>query len=310
MKPVNRNATANACALLEYLYDVAGKKIIAGQHTQTREQEELSYIYDKTQRYPKLIGYELLSYSPNINFNDASKECLDEVYDNQGTLKTALERAQNNNDIITFTFHWFSPLYGRDKSFYAKNTDFDPAAVLIQGTKEQNAFYHDLDVIAQELHPFLEKDIPILWRPFHESDGEWFWWGRKGADIAKQLYLLMYDHFVNYHHLNNLLWVWNALDAYPGDDYVDVVSIDVYLEKYKETDYKDEYLKLISKTSQNKVAALGEVGYLPDINIWNETKIPWAYFMSWSKEFIIGEQYNKTDKLIELYQNENVITEL
>lgn len=45
------------------------------------------------------------------------------------------------------SFHWFSPVGGHDKSFYAKNTDFDAT------------------------------HIPVLWRPFHESDGDWFWWG-------------------------------------------------------------------------------------------------------------------------------------
>ena len=79
MKPVNENATKEAKELLAYLYETAGKKIITGQHTQTNPMEEITYIHEKTGAYPKLQGFELLSYSPNINYADASEACLTEV---------------------------------------------------------------------------------------------------------------------------------------------------------------------------------------------------------------------------------------
>ena len=113
--------------------------------------EEAVYIEEKTGRLPKLRGFELLGYSPNINYDDATYECLKEVYDNRGTLKTAFEWAKETGDILTFSFHWFSPLYGKDKSFYAKNTEFDASKILTEGTPERKAFYHDMDVIAKLL---------------------------------------------------------------------------------------------------------------------------------------------------------------
>ena len=76
---------------------------------------------------------------------------------------------------------------GRDKSFYAKNTVFDASRILIDGTPERASFYRDMDIIAEELKKFREADIPILWRPFHESDGDWFWWGAKGPETANEL---------------------------------------------------------------------------------------------------------------------------
>lgn len=309
-KPVNKNASKEACELLEYLVETAGKQIISGQHTQTIPMEEISYIREKTGKEPKLRGFELLSYSPNINYDDSSEPCLTEVYENRGTLEEALKWGTSSDGILTFSFHWFSPLGGRDKAFYSEHTDFDPEQVLIQGTKEREAFFSDLDRIAELLMPFRDAHIPVLWRPFHESDGKWFWWGRKGPKVACELYKLVYQLFVDEYHLDNLLWVWNCRlsDGYPGDEYVDVISVDIYLEKSYKTDYKKEYEELISNTTKNKVAALAEIGYLPDIDMLSESKVPFAYFMTWSKEFIIGEQYNSVESLREVYASPYVVT--
>ena len=273
--------------------------------------EEISYIKEVTGKTPKLRGFELLAYSPNINEKDAGEACLTEVYENRNTLKTAMKWAKESDGILTFSFHWFSPLGGRDKSFYAEHTDFDPEKVLEEGSPERKAFYHDMAVIAGYLKEFCDAGIPILWRPFHESDGTWFWWGSKGPEVARELYLLMYDYYVNDWHLDNLLWVWNCRlpEGYPGDAYVDVVSVDIYLPEYKPTDYADAYGKLIKATSSDKVAALAEVGYMPDVDCLAQSHTPWAYYMTWSKEFCIGEQYNSKENLRRMYDSDYAVTE-
>lgn len=305
----NYNATPKTKELLNYLSDIAGKKIITGQHTQTNSMEEIDYIENITGKQPKLRGFELLSYSPNINYNDADESCLTEVYENHGTVDTALKWANENNGIITFTFHWFSPIGGHDKSFYAQNTDFDVTHVLLENTPERKAFFCDMDVIAEHLKKFKASDIPILWRPFHESDGDWFWWGAKGPEVAKELYKLMYDYYTNVHKLNNLLWVWNCRlnEGYPGDEYVDVISVDIYQPEYSSTDYCEDYEKLIAETTKNKVAALAEVGYMPDIDILKKNHTPWAYYMTWSKEFCMGEQYNRIEQVKKMYDSDYAI---
>lgn len=304
-KTSNPNACASAKRLLNYLSETAGKAIITGQHTQTKPMEEIDYIRDNTGKEPLLRGFELLAYSPNINYDDASQECLTEVYENRETVETALDWARKTNGIVTLTFHWFSPLGGHDKSFYSKNTDFDAEKVLIENTHERVVFYHDMDVIAHELRKFQKADIPVLWRPFHEAEGDWFWWGAKGPVIASKLYCMMYEYYTNILHLDNLIWVWNCpvKEAYPGDEYVDIVSVDVYLTSYEKTDYHIQYEQLIKETSPNKTAALAEVGYIPDINILEQSHIPWAYYMTWSKEFCIGEQYNSLDNLKSMYDS-------
>ena len=110
---------------------------------------------------PKLQGFELLAYSPNINYEDASKECLTEVEENKETVETAIKWAKETKGIVTICFHWFSPIGGRDKSFYARNTDFDATKVLIEGTPEREAFYADMDVIAGELKKFQNERVLV-----------------------------------------------------------------------------------------------------------------------------------------------------
>ena len=305
-KTANKNATKATEKLLNFLEETAGRKIITGQHTQTNPMEEIDYIREVTGKEPLLRGFELLSYSPNINYEDAAEDCLTEVYENRGTVETALEWAKNTNGIVTLTFHWFSPLGGRDKSFYTKNTEFDAEMILKENTPEREAFYRDMDVIAEELRKFQEADVPVLWRPFHEAYGDWFWWGAKGSVVASKLYCMMFEYYTNVLHLDNLLWVWNCpiREAYPGDAYVDIVSVDIYLEKYEKTDYYKEYKNLVNQTSSNKVAALAEIGYLPDIALVEQSHVPWAYYMTWSKEFCIGEKYNSKINLSNIYKSD------
>ena len=90
---------------------------------------------------------------------------------------------------------------------------------------------------------------------------------------------------------------------------MDVVSVDVYLEAASDTDYSQEYEALVAATSANKVAALAEVGYLPDIEMLEQSGTPWAYFMLWSKEFCIGEEYNTREKLQKVYASDYVVFE-
>ena len=98
------------------------------------------------------------------------------------------------------------------------------------------------------------SDAESYWRPYHEMNGVWFWWGdKKGPDGYQKLFKMMFDRFVNVHKLNNLLWVWNAnglrdlpfdqaysyADYYPGPDYVDVLATDVYHFDYEQKDYNE-----------------------------------------------------------------------
>ena len=84
MTTADPKATKETVELWNYLHAVAGKQIITGQHTQTIPCEEIDYIRQVTGKEPKLRGFELLAYSPNINYEDASPECIQEVEENKG----------------------------------------------------------------------------------------------------------------------------------------------------------------------------------------------------------------------------------
>ncbi len=310
MKPINSHASSEAAALLEYLYEVAGRQIITGQHTQTVPMEEIDYIAKQTGKRPKLQGFELLSYSPNISYENASPECKKEVDENRETVEAALRWASETDGIVSLCFHWFSPIGGEDKSFYTEHTDFDASQVLIKGTPQRQAFFHDLDQIAKQLRRFQEKRIPVLWRPLHEAEGAWFWWGAKGPALARELYRLMYHYYTDELHLDNLLWVWScpARDGYPGDEYVDVIGWDIYAKPHTVTDYASQYRELMENTGSTKVAALTEVGVLPDIELLGKSHVPWAYYMTWSKEFCMSEEHNTNAALQKLYASSLSIT--
>ena len=172
--PANPSALPCVHRVMEYLAGLAGNGILTGQHTQTMAQEELHHIEKITGRQPALLGFELLAYSPNINDLETDEACMTEVQNNYGTLKRAWEWAEQKG-LITFTWHWFSPLGGHGKSFFTENTDFDADRALTEGTPENRAIISDMDTMAGILRPFCDRQVPILWRPFHESEGKWFW---------------------------------------------------------------------------------------------------------------------------------------
>ncbi|WP_458127065.1 glycosyl hydrolase [Paenibacillus sp. Z3-2] len=308
--PCNPNASEEVRSVLNYFHEIQGNGIITGQHTQTMAQEELNYIHQVTGKWPALCGFELLGYSPNINYEDSGEECLLEVTENQDTLQKAWEWTQKCRGLLTFTWHWFSPLGGRDKSFYTEHTDFNVSKAITEGTKEYQALLSDMDHMAEILREFCDKRIPILWRPFHEAEGTWFWWGSQGPAIAKELYRIMYERYTKYHNLTNLIWVWNSplVEGYVGDDVVDIISRDMYPPAHQHTDLRKEYEELVSVTRVPKLAAIGEIGPIPSVRSLSTSRIPWLWFMTWSQDFGKTEKFTTKEELRSAYHCDYAIT--
>jgi hypothetical protein len=93
--------------------------------------------------------------------------------------------------------------------------------------------------VAWHLRQLRDAGVPVLWRPYHEMNGAWFWWGQKrGDDGYRKLYRMLFARLVRFHHLNNLIWIYGANEIregvdgyepyYPGPDVVDVLATDVY----------------------------------------------------------------------------------
>lgn len=307
--PCNPNALPCVHRMMDYLGQLSGHGILTGQHTKTRGMEELRHIEKITGKQPALVGFELLSYSPNINYLDADEECLTEVQDNFGTLQQAWQWAAQKG-VVTLTWHWFSPLYGHNKAFYTEQTTFDASLALIPGTPENKALLADMDVMAGYLRPFCEAGVPILWRPFHEGDGDWFWWGAKGPETLKGLWRLMYDRYTNLHGLNNLIWVWNSPvpACYPGDDVVDLISRDLYPPAHQHTAQSEKLAELKLITPQPKIALIGETGTIPSAAALAEEQSQWVSYMTWCGGFTLTEDNTTYEELRAMYNHPWAVT--
>lgn len=168
----------------------------------------------------------------------------------------------------------------KDYAFYKADTEFDATNATMEGTWENKVFTEDLKNAAAYLKLLRDADIPVLWRPFHEAAGGWFWWGKDAASF-KSLWIAMFNYFKT-EGLDNLIWVWttegNDADWYPGDQYVDIVGRDVY---NKETaDCVSEYTS-IAENYGNKIVSLSECGTVGLISEQWASGARWSWFMPW-----------------------------
>jgi len=293
----NPNASKEAKELIRFLESIQGKRILSGQHSNKASCPDIGYIKRMTGKTPAVLGFDLLSYSNAVETPESTWECIDEVENNKRSVEAALEWA-GKGAVITLTWHWFSPTKGRNKSFYAENTDFVLPKVLKEKGMDYEAMLLDLERIAGVLKAFKDEKVPVLWRPLHEADGNWFWWGANPAAF-KELYRLMYKLFTEKYRLDNLIWVLNApgTEYYPGDDVVDINSIDSYADKIKGTALKGDFERLSQASTGKKPNAIGEIGTIPDLDALQEGEIPWLWYMLWNS-FPADPQWNTVDGLI------------
>lgn len=302
--PVNKNASAEAKELLSYIASLDGK-ILSGQHCYSHEP---SKYYEKvkeiTGKYPAIWGADFYWSNGEI---DPGERIVNEA------IKKYAEGA-----IITLMWHVGRPSddapYGWKESVQSRISDEEWEDLLTPGTTMHERWLEQIDGLAVHLKKLQNQNIPILWRPYHEMNGVWFWWGNKrGKNGFPKLWRMMFDRLVNYHKLNNLIWVWNAnaprdipqdeafnyKDFYPGHEFVDVLATDVYHFDYEQKDY--EQLLALAK---GKPIALGEVGQLPKTNIL-EAQPRWSWFMVWSGWLLTA---NTEDRVREVYQYSKTIS--
>lgn len=280
--PVNQHASPEARALLSCLYQVSGHSILSGQHN-TPGHQPVSAMSEKageiTGKYPALWGSD-------FGFTATGMDGID----NRPAIIAEAIRQYYQGSIITLMWHSVSPLDHEPgewkKNVWHKMTEAEWNELITPGTPLNKHWLAQLDVIAGYLKQLSDAHVPVLWRPFHEMNGNWFWWcGKKGDKGIKALWRLEYDYLVNSHHLNNLIWVWSPnapggnagpyADYFPGHDFVDVLAVDVY-HGFKQPFY-DELVALAA----GKPVALGEVGQVPDPAIL-DAQPRWVWFMVWN----------------------------
>lgn len=223
--PVTPNANSDASALLAYLASVYGSHILAGQ----QDPASLAWVTQNIGKTPAVLGVDFMDYTASRTSRGAVSSDVD----------SALAFAQQGG-IVTFCWHWGAPagLYDTPEhpwysGFYTDATDFDVAAALADPAgANYTLLMQDIDAIAAQLKKLQSAGVPVIWRPLHEAEGGWFWWGARGPEPAKQLWRVLYERLTNVHGLRNLVWEWNSVapEWYPGDDVVDLVSADTYAQ--------------------------------------------------------------------------------
>lgn len=169
--------------------------------------DELSNKVQKiSQAYVGVHGYEMGAISGQSDATEAAQR--------KNVVDSAI-RWDRSGGIVTMTFHEALP--GRPLTWanvQAKVSQAEFNKYVTPGTAQYNLLIADLDKVAVSLKQLRDAGVPVLWRPYHEMNGDWFWWGNKTN--FNQLWNIMYDRFTNTHQLNNLLWVWspNAPNSY------------------------------------------------------------------------------------------------
>ncbi|MCI0511754.1 glycoside hydrolase family 26 protein [candidate division KSB1 bacterium] len=299
--PVNPNASKEARNLLAYLYNLKGNKILSGQHNYPKElNRSTDSVREITGKYPVVWG---------CDFEDKNNR--------QPMLQEAI-RKHAQGCIITLMYHQGAPVDNIPKHLehpvrYVMNTQ-EWQDLVTPGTRIHQNWLADIDSVAAGLKLLQDHKIPVLWRPYHEMNGSWFWWcDKKGEAGIKKLWKMMFDRFTHDHQLNHLIWVWNANAPrdwendeaydyaiyYPGHEYVDVLATDIYKADYKQS-HHDQLLEL----GQGKLIALGECGILPTPEILAGMN-QFVWFMDWAN--FIWEA-NKREDVQRLYHDPRVLT--
>lgn len=305
--PVNQNASPEAKALLKTIYDNQGKTTFSGQHCYPLYSDIL------IERVDNLTGSHPVVYGQDFGYSKMNS--LDGINFRQRVVDNAI-KWHEKGAIITLMWHAVPPTHDEfftdwkgENCIQSKLTKQQWADLFKDGSEINSRWKTQVDVIAFFLKQLQYQNIPVIWRPYHEMNGDWFWWGYNEENY-KKLYAMLYDRLVNYHKINNLLWVFNAnelgspnVKPYEGfypEQYVDILATDFYSSKYKGNDYQ-----LLLDLAKGKPIAIGECGLLPTEEILKKQP-KWSWFMCWSEYLEVANTDWGARKA--LYDSEQVTT--
>jgi len=291
-KPVlfKEKASAEAKAVFDYIVALEGNGVLSGQQESTWMGScdyETDYIYEATGKLPVIKGFDYM----NDDFDGVNKRAI---------------QWWKKGGLVTICWHCGSDFSGEWKDCMEDEVE-DWRLMLTPGSEEYEKMIEGMDKAAKALKQLQKENIPVLWRPFHEFDGNWFWWSKGGSEHFKQMWKIMYERYTDYWKLDNLIWVLGFSDQgkksrkwYPGDEYCDIIGADTY-----QTDiYGKLYRKMKKITSSPKPLCLHECGDNPSVS--ELEKNPWCWFMTWHTEYLIDR--NTSEELRELYNSDFVIT--
>lgn len=290
----NPRASARATSLYRYLADLWGKHTLTGQQESMwghGTRYELDYIQDLTGKQPAVLGLDYIDPPRRSGVNDRAAAWY------------------ADGGIPSICWHWGNPMTG--PGYESSKTYFNAHAALKDGTPENKALMSDMEDIAYYLGRLKDANVPILWRPFHEFTGDWFWWGKSGPKVFKALWVKMYDYFTHEKGLDNLIWVLGyTKDAspewFPGLAYVDIIGADNYVKD--RGPMKDMYDRVHAITGDTLPIALHECGPIPDPAQLQASGAPWLWFLVWHTDFIHDGKTNPADWIKTVYASDWYLT--
>ncbi len=301
--PVDRNATKETRALYAHLKKITRKGIMFGHQDDALYGVGWKYDWNRsdvksvTGDYPAVFGWEL----GHLELGHSNS--LDSV--NFDTIRSRIREVYRQGAVNTISWHLNNPLGGT--AWDSKTTK--AVESVLPGGKEHQKFNLWLNRLANfflSLRDDHGRLVPIMFRPYHEMTGGWFWWGAK--QCTPKEYVALWRYTVNYLEskgVHNLLYIYSPATApnsetyferYPGNKYVDILGVDIYQGKSKNA--SEEFIRntrldltfmVKAAKKRHKVAVLSEAGLynIPISNwwihvLWKAIKnIPIAYVLVW-----------------------------
>lgn len=289
-------AAPNSAAQLLELVRSTGKSrnILSGQESMVwGDHDEFGYLYPT--EYDE-YAFNATNKMPAIFASDFGDFHHGDQSLRYKTRDLALRYAQEGS-IVSLSYHICAPDYSdgcgagtgegvKVDNYPSSNID----QILTPGTGLNRIHMQRLDEIANYLLDLKRANVPVLWRPFHEMNGDWFWWGQQPRYV--ELYRQMHDYFDS-KGLDNLVWVWSVnywwpnnseefpQQYYPGDRYVDVIGADIYQDNKHRHSFDKRIYDGLKAVSSSKPLGITENGLIPDWTEMVKTQPDWAFYITW-----------------------------
>ena len=295
--PVTKTATPSAVKLYNFLVNNFGKKTISGVMTGNMDaytkgdatlHEDVQAVFKAGGKYPALVGVDLMNATGGSKDNSWFQEYTEKAID-------IAKSTWKKGGIPAFTWHWRP---GDEENFYVKGandnyTEFDFTEAFVTGTTNWDtvstaykALVADIDLVSKIFLDLQKEGVAAIFRPLHESGGNWFWWSTHTGKQFAALYQLLYERMVFTNGVNNLIWDFNPKDAAtmswtPGETYYDVLSVDIYNKANDHQSNSSAFIDLTNKAGTNKIISLSENGPIPDVDKMYEDGATWSWWMPW-----------------------------
>lgn len=289
----NENAIDSAKVLYAYLQKTYGEYCLTGQMESTwmgSPDYEMNYLEENTGKLPAIRGLDFMH-------NDF-----------QGVVDRAIAWWEMGG-IPTICWHTGADFASGYNECLADNINWEEA--FVPGSDTYNALLLGMDRAVPYLQQLEDTGVPVLWRPFHELDGGWFWWSKGGSENFIKLWQLMYSRYTDYWGLDNLIWVYGyssnggtMAEWYPGDAYVDLLGADSYAES---AEYR-LYEECVAVAPEGMPIVFHECGRIPTEQQMQEAEAPWLFFMVWHTSWLTEVENQPLDALYQIYNSEYFIT--